>query len=196
MFQKSKYVFGAVATLLAGSLSAAENYGIVNFSTCVTDSKLGKQEQGNFEGLKKQLGTHLEETEKQINELAAKFNDAEYMDGLSPDAEEEMKVKIRGLNEEMSRYQNQYYQVLNQANMRVVQILSTSVSAASEQIAKDKKLSMVINKDACFFYAPTLDVTNLVVSEMDKTYEIEMKKMAASAATSQAQAPAVEEKAK
>jgi hypothetical protein len=85
---------------------------------------------------------------------------------------------------------------LNQANMRIVQILSNNINSASEKIAKDKKLSMVINKDACFFYTPGLDVTNLVIAEMDKNYEQEAKKAAASTAQPPAQTPNPEEKAK
>ena len=160
----------------AFTAEAAPNFGIVNFGTCVSDSKLGKQEQASFESLKKQMATLLEDTEKQLNELAAKFNDPEYLDGLSPEAEEELKNKFRTLNEELSRYQNQYYQVMNQANMRIVQTLSTSINAASEKVAKDKKLTMVVNKDAFFYYNPVLDVTTTVITEMDKNFAQDSRK--------------------
>ncbi len=173
------------ALLIAIGLSTAafsaeppSNFGIVNFGTCVSDSKLGKQEQASFESLKKQMSTLLEDTEKQLNELAAKFNDPEYIDGLSPEAEEDLKNKFRTLNEELGRYQNQYYQVMNQANMRIVQTLSTSIAAASEKVAKDKKLDMVANKDAFFYYSPVKDVTPLVIAEMDKNFAQDSKKQA------------------
>ncbi len=55
-----------IATLLttAGfSAEAAQNFGIVNFGTCVSDSKLGKQEQASFESLKKQM-TSFSKTRK------------------------------------------------------------------------------------------------------------------------------------
>jgi outer membrane protein len=166
----------ALLTLIALTTAAfgaesTQNYGVVNFGTCVSDSKLGKQEQASFEGLKKQMTTLLEDTEKQLNELSTKFNDPEYLDGLSPEAEEELKVKFRTLSEELNRYQNQYYQVMNQANMKVMQTLATSINTASEKVAKDKKLLMVVNKDACFYFTPGLDVTGLVVAEMDKSFE-------------------------
>ncbi len=162
----------------AFSAEAAPNFGIVNFSTCVSDSKLGKQEQGSFEALKKQMSTLLEDTEKQLNDLSAKFNDPEYLDGLSPEAEEDLKTKFRTLNEELTRYQNQYYQVMNQANMRIIQTLSTSINSASEKVAKDKNLTMMINKDACFYYIPARDMTNLVIIEMDKNFSADSKKQA------------------
>lgn len=161
---------------------APASIGIVNFTTCVTDSKLGKQEQASFEALKKQLGTLLEDTEKQLNELSAKFNDQEFMDGLSPEAEEELKAKFRGLSEEMNRYQNQYYQVLNQANMRIIQTLNANINTASENVAKEKRLSLIVNKEACFFFSPQLEITPLIIAEMDKTFDQNAKSQAAAAA--------------
>lgn len=170
--------------LSAAAISAEppSNFGIVNFGTCVSDSKLGKQEQASFEALKKQMSTLLEDTEKQLNELATKFNDPEYIDGLSPEAEGDLKNKFRTLNEELGRYQNQYYQVMNQANMRIVQTLSTSITTASEKVAKDKKLDMVANKDAFFYYTPAKDVTPLVIAEMDKNFAQDSKKQVGSTA--------------
>ena len=183
----------AVIGLSSTSFAAeqAPGVGVVNFGTCISDSKLGKQEQSSFESLKKQMTSLLEDTEKQLNEMTAKFNDPEYLDGLSPEAEDELKNKFRSLNEELNRYQNQYYQVMNQANMRIVQIMSQSINTASENVAKDKKLTVVMNKDACFYYTPALDVTNLVIAEMDKTYDKDAKKQAAAPA---AEAPKTETK--
>lgn len=181
-----------IATCLSTAAISAEppsNFGIVNFGTCVSDSKLGKQEQASFESLKKQMSTLLEDTEKQLNELAAKFNDPEYIDGLSPEAEEDLKNKFRTLNEELGKYQNQYYQVMNQANMRIVQTLSTSIAAASEKVAKDKKLDMVANKDAFFYYSPVKDVTPLVIAEMDKNFAQDSKKQAPATAGLEEQTP-------
>ncbi|MBX9924260.1 MAG: OmpH family outer membrane protein [Rhabdochlamydiaceae bacterium] len=175
MFKQSckKWIF--LTCLAAGSLSAAESVGVVNFADCVTNSKVGQEEQARFDGMKKQLGTHLEQTEKEMNDLASKLNDPEYLDGLSPEAEKDLKEKIARLNEEFSRYQNQYYQVLNQANMKVVQLISSKVNAASELIAKDKKLTLVLHKDVCFFYSSPLDITVDVIAHMDKAYEQEKK---------------------
>lgn len=178
--KKRSFIFALLASSFlstaAFSAETAPNMGVVNFSTCVSDSKLGKQEQSSFEALKKQMSTLLEDTEKQLSELSAKFNDPEYLDGLSPEAEEELKNKFRVLNEDLNRYQNQYYQVMNQANMRIIQTLSTSINAASEKVAKDKKLSMIGNKDALFYFTPGLDVTAAVIAEMDKNFEAEAKK--------------------
>lgn len=171
--------------LFSAPLAAASNpqptIGVVNFSQCLTDSKVGKYEQSSFENVKKQMAVLIEDTERQINEINAQFNDPEYMDGLSPEAEDDLKAKFRTLNEEMTRHQTDYYQKLNQANIRILQTLGATIQQAAERVAAEKRLSMVINKDAFFFYMPTLDVTSLVVAEMDKNFESNTKKQVAAA---------------
>lgn len=161
-------------SLLTHMLVAAD-YGIVNFNTCVSDSKKGKQEQNAFEELKKQFSSIMEEKEKQFNEITQKLNDQEYMDGLSPDAEAELKNQYSTVAEEMNRYQNQYYQLMQQTNMRVMQQVNQEASQAAEKVAKDKKLLMVINKDACFYYNADFDITSAVIAEMDKRFEANNK---------------------
>lgn len=177
MFRRFLIATISLLSLTAGvhAADAVPIVGVVDFAKCVTDSKQGKQEQSSFDSLKNQMSSALQETEKQLTEISAKFNDAEFLDGLSPEAEEELKNKYRNLSEEMSRYQNQYYQVLNSANMRIIQSLGGMINNASEKVAKDKKLTVVLNKEACFFFSDKLDVTSSVISEMDKVFETEHK---------------------
>lgn len=193
MNRKFILIFLTSLGLSAGAFAAPDSpgsFGIVNFTTCITDSKLGKQEQASFDSLKNQMSTLLQDTEKQLNDMQTKFNDPEYLDGLSPEAEDEMKTKFRTLSEELNRYQNQYYQVLNQANMRIIQTISANINTAAEKVAKDKKLAMVVNKDACFFYSPQLDVTNFIISEMDKSFDKEAKLTASANENNNAESPA------
>lgn len=170
-----KVLVKSLCLSLVSSMLIAGEYGIVNFSTCLTDSKKGKQEQNSFEALKKQMGNMIEETEKQLNELSQKLNDSDYMDGLSPEAENELKNKFAALSEDMNRYQGQYYQIMQQANMRIMQLIGQEASSAAEKVAKDKKLFMVINKDACFYYNADFDITNAVIVEMDKRFDASNK---------------------
>ncbi len=192
---KRYFTWTLAASLLAGSLGAApleagepSPVGVVNFGLCYQDSKLGKQEAANFEGIRTQMTTLLEDTEKQLNDVATKLKDSDYLDGLSPEAENELKAKFSLLNEEMNRYQNQYYQVLNQAQMRIGQNLVGVVALASENIAKKRKLSMVFNREACFFSDNELDLTLDVIAEMDRMFEQEMRAQATANQTATNQA--------
>lgn len=169
----------ATALMLCGASPAfAEGLkiGLVNFKKCVEQSKLGKQEQANFENLKKQMEGVLEEKEKAITELSKKFNDPDYLDSLSPEAEAELKHKFRTLNQELSQHQQQFYQVLNQANYKIIQNISESIGEASKQVAKSKQLDLVINEEGTFFAQPTLDVSNDIVKVLDEMYQKEANK--------------------
>lgn len=163
--------------LLASSATAAETpaIGVVNFATCITESKAGKKEQETMESMRKQMTSLVEETEKEMREIATKFEDPEYLDSLSPKAEEEMKIKFQTLQEDLQRYQNQFYQVLNQANYQMLQKMSSTISKAAKEVANVQHLDYVLNKEACFYVRDGLEVTTAVVDAMNKNYDLEMK---------------------
>jgi outer membrane protein len=178
---KKRYL--VTAFILAGlQLCAAEQkVGVVSFENIFMETKLGKQEQASFETMRKQFATLLEDTEKQLRDLNEKLNDKDTLDGLSPEAEAEMKNKFAQLSEEMNRYYQQYNAFMQQGNQRIMQTVFGGISQASEKLAAAKGYTMILNKQACFYSAPTLDVTSEMVKEMDKNFEEEAKKQAAAA---------------
>lgn len=145
--------------------------GIVSFKTCVEQSKIGKQEQASFEALKKQMESVLAEKEKSLNDMASKFNDADYLDSLSPEAETELKRKFRALNQEISQQQNQYLQTLQQTNFKVVQKLQELVTKAAQTIAKNEKLDLVLNEEGSFYSSPSLDISQKVIAILDQDFD-------------------------
>ncbi|HUD01890.1 MAG TPA: OmpH family outer membrane protein [Rhabdochlamydiaceae bacterium] len=178
---KKRYL--VTAFILAGlQLCAAEQkVGVVNFENIFMETKLGKQEQASFETMRKQFTTLLEDTEKQARELNDKLQDKDTLDGLSPEAEQEMRGKFAQLSEEMNRYQQQYYQFMQQGQQKIMQTVFGGISQASEKLAAAKGYTMILNKHSCFYNAPALDVTSDMVKEMDKNYEDEAKKQAVAA---------------
>lgn len=149
--------------------------GVVNFKTCLEQSKIGKEEQASFEAMKKQMESILEEKGKVLEALETKFQDSDYMDSLSPEAETEFNRKARGLKNEFMQLQNQYMQTLNQANMKIVQKLNDLISKASKEIATEKKLDIVLNDEGCFFSSARLDISGLISTKMDEIASKEAK---------------------
>lgn len=169
-----KMLFVVMGLVAFGSLQAQElKLGFVNFKTCMEDSKQGQQEKGSFEVMRSQMQESLEKTEAELQEIAGKLEDQDYMDGLSPASEEELKMRFQGLSQEFARYQNQYYQILNQANFQMMQSLHAQVSTASEKVRQKNELAMVLNEDSVFAFSDSLDVTKAVIDEMDRRYELE-----------------------
>lgn len=161
------------ATLSLLSTAFANGIGTVNFGTCISESKVGKKEQTNIETLRKQMTSMMEDTENKLRDLSAKFEDTEYLDSLSPKAEEDMKMSYQSLQEDLQRTQQQFYQMMQGANYQLVQKMSNSIAVASEKIAKQKQLDYVINKEACFYVRSDFDVTPLVIQEMDKSFDLD-----------------------
>lgn len=151
------------------------NIKVVTFKTCVEGSKLGKQEQASFEALKKQMESALESKENVLNEMAQKFEDPDYLDSLSPEAETELKRKFRALNQEYTTIQNQYVQTLSQTNMKVVQKITEVVAKATAEVAKRLKIYLVLNDESAFFISPELDISTQVVAVMDEMFDQEAK---------------------
>lgn len=147
--------------------------GFVNFKVCVEKSKQGQQERYAFEALKKQMSDSLEKTNKELVDLENKLQNQDYMDGLSPTAEMELKEKFQVLSQEFVRYQNQYYQLLNQANYSMLQTLHQYVSEAAETVREQRHLNFVLSEESAFAACAGLNLTDEVVKEMDKRFERE-----------------------
>lgn len=160
------------AIFTAFSLNANDlSIGFVNFKSCVEKSKLGQQERNSLEALRKQMSEALEKSDRELSEIAHKLEDQDYLDGLSPAAEEELKTRFQSLNQELARAQNQYYQLLNQANYRMVQALHDAVSKAAEHVRLEHNLSLILSEDSTFASTSTLNVTDQVIVKMDQVFE-------------------------
>lgn len=162
-----------LGSLLLGTSLFGESLpiGFVNFKVCAEKSLHGKQEKSAFEAMKRQMSETLEKTDREISDLAKKLEDQEFMDGLTPTAQEEMKAKFQTLTQDFARYQNQFYQLMNQANIKVVQTLHQSVSTASEVVRERHHLAVILSEDSTLAVAGSLDLTEEVIAEMDQRLE-------------------------
>ncbi len=176
--KKQSIMFWVVAcALILGKASGADvGIGFVNFKSCIEKSKQGQHEKNAFENLKKQMSDALEKTDKELEELAKKLEDQDYMDGLSPTAETELKEKFQMLSQDYARYQNQFYQLLNQANYKMLQTMHDEVSIAAEKVRESKQLALMLSEDSTFAHVASLDFTQSIIEEMDRQFEVENKR--------------------
>lgn len=184
--KKKSLLLSAAALSCFGFLSSATpvaqpatqsdlKIGVINFRYCLENSKFGKEELARLETVKKQLESAMQAKEKEINELAPKFNE-EYMDTLTPAAEEELKARFSSLNQEFSQLQSQFYNLLNQAQYQIMGKLTEMISNASAPVAKRKGLVITINQEACSYHDESLDISPSVTEEMDAQFAKELAK--------------------
>lgn len=167
---KKLFTLALLSTTALVAADSTPKVGIVNLGNCFAESKSGKQEQASFESLRNQMTSLVQSKEKELQEINQNLSDPDYVDGLSPQGKKEIEEKQLKLQEEVGYYHQQFYQVLNQANSRLVQKVQAEVSQAAEKVAKTKNLNMIVNKETCFYYLPALDITQDVVKEMDKSF--------------------------
>ncbi|MCY3973935.1 MAG: OmpH family outer membrane protein [Simkaniaceae bacterium] len=153
---------------------------VVDFTGCVTDSKYGRQEQETFEMLNNRHLSSIANVEKRLKEVREELDDPEVVDGLSPDAAREKQELCQRLTAELTQHRDIYYRSLNQANNKLLKTLQYHISKAAGVIAARKKYSVILNKEVCFFYEPSQDITANVIAEMDREYDAKVKEISES----------------
>lgn len=168
-------------TQSSDSSSSNRSYrvGIVNTKKCLEESKLGKLEMANFEKMKKQMQSELQDKERTLEEIEAKLNDDDYMDSLSDEAANELKRKRKAIRSEGMQLQNQFMEALQHANVKVIQKITESISKASAEVAKEgidgQSIDAIFTDEACTYYAPSLDLSDKVVAKMNVVFDAEQK---------------------
>lgn len=156
------------------ALPAGQKIAVVNTKKCLEQSKVGKQEQVNFEKMKTQMESVLHEKEKTLEEIETKLNDDDYMDSISEQAAEELKRKKRTIRQEGYQLQNQYMQTLQQANMKVIQKIQELINKASAEVAKESgSLEFIFNDEAATYFKPEFDISDKVIAAMDRLFDAE-----------------------
>lgn len=181
-------VLGCASVVAVPSFAQQQNWnnpgralkiGIVNTKKCLEESKVGKQEQANFEKMKKQMEAILQDKERDLEEIESKLNDEDYMDSISEEAASELKRKKRNIRTEGMQLQNQYLQTLQQANIKIVQKITSAISKASSQVAQEgidgQTFDVIFTDEACTYFGPHLDVTDRVVVKMNTLFDTEQK---------------------
>lgn len=166
-----------IATMPLMAKQSADTARIVDFGKCYTDSQYGKREQENFTAMKSQMEAAIKELSDQMTEASAKLEDEFTRDSLSPEAEKKLQEEMQTLSSELQRYQQQYYYMLQQANMKTMNVMADKIKEASGSIAKEKHYSLIVNKEQVFHYTPDLEITDAVIIKLDDMFKTETENM-------------------
>lgn len=176
MKMKSKIML--IAWVVAGvapmaAQAASTKIGVVDFRRCLEESKLGQQERDALLALRKQLAGQVEAAERAFSDLAKEFRNPEHLESLSSEAEEDLRMRYEMLSQEIVQKQNQFYEQMGQAEMRVMQDLTVQITRASQIVAKEKELDYILREEALFYFIPDSDFTKEVITEIDKLFASE-----------------------
>lgn len=166
-------------TTASSDSSSSFNFGVVNTKKSFENSKLGKQEQANFEKMKNQMESVLHEKEKALEEIEKKLANDDWLDSVPESTINELRSKRKAIRSEGVELQNQYMQTLQQTQVKIVQKLNDLLNKASALVAKEgikgEKLYAIFTDEACTYFDSMLECTDSVVEKMDALYDEENK---------------------
>ncbi|AAP05225.1 OmpH family outer membrane protein [Chlamydia caviae] len=145
--------------------------GVVSLKRCLEESAFGKKETEELENMKQQFSKNSEKMEEELTALYNKLQDEDYMESLSTSASDELRKKFESLSGEYNALQSQYYQTLNQSNMKRVQKLIQEVKKASEVLRVKEGLSAILNDEIVLSIASSADKTNEIIKILDESFE-------------------------
>lgn len=155
----------------AFAASSTSTIGIVNLRRCLEESALGKKEAAEFEKMKKQFSNSMGKMEEELSSIYSKLQDDDYMEGLSESAATELRKKFEELSAEYNTAQGQYYQILNQSNLKRMQKIMDEVKKASEIVRVQEGLSMLLNEDVVLAIDASADKTDDIIKILDDSFQ-------------------------
>ncbi|MGE3954498.1 MAG: OmpH family outer membrane protein [Parachlamydiales bacterium] len=160
---------------LSSTMPKVQMIGILDFQQCVDNSKEGKEQGEQLKSIEAQLSSTIQETEKGLQEIIQKAQDPDYRDSLSPEAEREMLQRGQMLHGQLQEQRQQFYQIMQQAEMQVIQQLRVGVARAAGVVAKKYNLDLVLPENATFYFKSGMDITKDVITELDKQFDQDKK---------------------
>ena len=155
----------------AFATSSTSTIGIVNLRRCLEESALGKKEAAEFEKMKKQFSNSMGKMEEELSSIYSKLQDDDYMEGLSESAATELRKKFEELSAEYNTAQGQYYQILNQSNLKRMQKIMDEVKKASEIVRVQEGLSVLLNEDVVLAIDASADKTDDIIKILDDSFQ-------------------------
>ena len=155
----------------AFAASSTSTIGIVNLRRCLEESDLGKIEAAEFEKMKKQFSNSMGKMEEELSSIYSKLQDDDYMEGLSESAATELRKKFEELSAEYNTAQGQYYQILNQSNLKRMQKIMDEVKKASEIVRVQEGLSVLLNEDVVLAIDASADKTDDIIKILDDSFQ-------------------------
>lgn len=154
--------------LMASPLGQPNRLGVVSARVCLETSKPAQRIRSRLEQMNQDIEKELEQLQKKVDAIGKQLNDKNYIKSLKEDAVKKLENEYGTLLQEMEQKRTELTQKLQQTRMQMVHQLLDYISKASEKIAQKHKLDCVMSEDAVTFFKKELDVTQEVVTEIDK----------------------------
>jgi len=170
-----------MALFAATAMAAGEKVAFVDSQTVFDKTKLGKKYQGivreYYESRKKILDEDADEIQKMQDEYAKQKQGKLLNEKAQKDKEETLRSKISDFQKKREEFSGE----ISKKNEELSNDFNQQMMVILKDIAKKEKVSLVLNKTinvlskaevpAVLYADEDLDLTNMVITEMDKKEE-------------------------
>jgi outer membrane protein len=158
--------FKAFLVFILLSTSAFAKFAVVDIKKIEDKALVAKS-------LKEQLTKASEELESDVNSAREKMEQKvtelqKIVSTLSPDAVEKKKAELQKEFISVESSLQQRDSELQEARMKALEEINDKIKQIAEKIAKEKKLEMVFASNVLIYHSPENDITNDVISILDK----------------------------
>jgi outer membrane protein len=149
------------------AFAAAEKVGYINLNRLVSESKMGKQAKADIKKMRKKKEATVSAKLKKINSLRDTINNmGEKM------APEEKRSKVEELKQHYKEYQRMVADAKEDITREDRQLVATILQKADgvlKKVAKKKKFAIILkDPNAIGYLDPAVDITDLVLKELNK----------------------------
>lgn len=159
-----------VALVLAGTVAMAQNFkaAYVNSETIIKELPEAIEASKHIDQMGQKIRDTLQLMQKEFEERILNYRKQESM--MTSDARQKEEESINGLRTRFMQYQEQKTAEVQQQREAFLKPIRDKVQAAIEEIAKEEKLSLVLDKVAGFilYSEDKADITYKVLDKMKR----------------------------
>ena len=158
-----KKILLALTTGLAFTAVQAADYGIVDVEKVVQGSTYLKQQQNTLQQSIKSQTTQIEQLQKDLAALQQKAQTAKLTDAEKKKMSTDFEAKATQLNSLQQQVQSKVQTTMQATNTTC----ETRVKTAAEQVRKENKLDVVLNKNSVLASDVSADLTDKIIQKVN-----------------------------
>lgn len=161
------YICVALCTLLSIAGCAHAKVGFIDTQRLVNESKQGKAASLELQAMRKEKEKAIKAKETEILSLQETLK--KESDTMASDEKQEKLETFRKLNREYKRMIADAKDDLARENRELVAVILNKAATAVENVVKKHNFTMIVKEPSVIAYvAPSADITDLVLEELDK----------------------------
>ncbi|MFC6052129.1 hypothetical protein A6M14_05165 [Acinetobacter sp. Ac_877] len=158
-----KKILLALTIGLAFTAVQAADYGIVDVEKVVQGSTYLKQQQNTLQQSIKSQTTQIEQLQKDLAALQQKAQTAKLTDAEKKKMSTDFEAKATQLNSLQQQVQSKVQTTMQATNTT----FETRVKTAAEQVRKENKLDVVLNKNSVLASDVSADLTDKIIQKVN-----------------------------